>query len=75
MGSGMTDQTDIGRRFYGVEEFWKAARRQGVPISRNVAYEGVRRGTIPSARLGRRIVIPADAIDRMLAQGPNQEAA
>lgn len=36
-------------------------------ISRGLAYELVRRGEIPSVRLGRRIVVPARAIDAMLA--------
>ena len=44
-----------------VEEFAKLAG-----IHRGGAYEGVRRGTIPHVRIGRRIVIPADALDRML---------
>lgn len=35
-------------------------------ISRGLAYELVRRGEIPSVRLGRRIVVPARAIDAML---------
>ena len=62
-------ETAVGadRRWYSVEEFWREARRQGAPISRGVAYEGVRTGRIPSVRLGRRIAIPADALDRLLA--------
>ena len=56
------------RRYYSVEEFWREARRQGAPISRGVAYDGVRRGVIPHVRIGRRVAIPADALDRMLSQ-------
>ena len=55
-----------GRRWYSVEEFWREARKQGAPISRGVAYEGVRTGRIPHVKLGRRIAIPADALDRLL---------
>jgi len=36
-------------------------------ISRSSAYECVRLGSIPSIRLGRRIVVPTHAIDALLA--------
>ena len=36
-------------------------------ISRSSAYECVRLGSIPSIRLGRRIVVPTQAIDTLLA--------
>lgn len=36
-------------------------------ISRSSAYECVRLGTIPSIRLGRRIVIPRRSLDELLA--------
>ena len=36
-------------------------------ISRNAAYEAVRRGEIPSIRLGARIVIPRAALERLLS--------
>ena len=35
-------------------------------ISRFAAYEGVRRGEIPSIRIGRRLVVPTVAVRRML---------
>jgi excisionase family DNA binding protein len=35
-------------------------------ISRSLAYELVNRGDIPSVRLGRRIVVPLRALDRLL---------
>ncbi len=35
-------------------------------ISRGLAYDLVRRGDIPAVRLGRRLVVPADAIDEIL---------
>jgi excisionase family DNA binding protein len=37
-------------------------------ISRGLAYELVNRGDIPSVRLGRRIVVPRRALDRLLDQ-------
>ena len=58
--------TQGSRRWYSVEEFWREARRQGAPISRGVAYDAIRRGQIPHVRVGRRIVIPADALDRLV---------
>jgi len=35
-------------------------------ISRNSAYQGVLRGEIPHIRIGKRILIPRRALDRML---------
>jgi excisionase family DNA binding protein len=35
-------------------------------ISRNAAYEAVKRGDIPSIRVGRRVLIPADWLERKL---------
>ncbi len=37
-----------------------------VGIGRMAAYEAVRRGDIPSLRIGRRIVVPRAALERML---------
>ena len=36
-------------------------------ISRNSAFEAVRRGDIPSIRVGKRILIPRAAFERLLA--------
>lgn len=36
-------------------------------ISRGLAYEGVRRGDIPSFRIGRRILVPRIPLERQLA--------
>jgi len=36
-------------------------------ISRNTAYEGVRTGDIPSISVGKRILVPKAALNRMLA--------
>lgn len=35
-------------------------------VSRNLAYEGVMRGQIPSIRIGRRILVPRVALDKLL---------
>ena len=42
----------------------EVARRLGLGI--NQTYEAVRRGDIPSIRLGRRLLIPLAALNRML---------
>jgi len=47
-------------------------------ISRSSAYECVRRGVIPSLRLGRRIVVPTTAIEALLdsaAPGTTHDAS
>ena len=36
-------------------------------IGRNSAYEAVKRGDIPSIRIGRRILVPTKALDNLLA--------
>ena len=38
-------------------------------ISRNLAYDAVRRGEIPSVRVGKRYLIPRRALERFLEQG------
>ena len=37
-------------------------------IGRNAAYEAIQRGDIPSVRIGRRILVPKLALQRMLAE-------
>jgi len=43
----------------------EAALRLG--IGRNAAYDAVKRGEIPSIRIGRRLLVPVAALERMLA--------
>ncbi len=49
------------RATYSVDE---AAAKLGV--NRNSAYAGVRAGTIPSIRVGGRLLVPKAILDRML---------
>ncbi len=44
-----------------VEEAAKILR-----ISRNSAYEAVKRGDIPSVRIGRRVLVPRTSLEMML---------
>lgn len=43
-----------------------AEARQTLGISRGLMYEAIRTGTIPSVRIGRRILIPKAALERLL---------
>ena len=54
----------LERRTFTVRE---AAKVLG--IGRDATYLAVQTGTIPSIRVGRRVVIPREAIQRILAQG------
>ena len=42
----------------------ETAKRLG--IGRNTAYEAVKRAEIPSVRIGRRILVPSKALDKLL---------
>ena len=53
-----------------VEEIAKRLR-----IGRNQAYEAVRSGVEPSIRLGRRILVPRVAFERLLADPKSKRAA
>ena len=41
-------------------------------LGRNTLYEHIRDKTVPSVRLGRKILIPADALERMLETGSRE---
>jgi excisionase family DNA binding protein len=56
-----TGDGDVQRSTMSVDE---AGQRLG--ISRNAAYQAVREGQIPSIRIGRRILVPKAAFERML---------
>ena len=55
------------KSFISVREFNK---RHG--LSRNLIYEQLRKGVLPSVRLGGRILIPVDALE-LLMERQNQE--
>ena len=55
-------------QFISVREFTK---RHG--LSRNLVYEQLHKGVLPSVRLGGRILIPVDALQQMMErQGPRE---
>ena len=53
----------VMRDWMTVNQFYKKYKGK---LGRNVIYEGIRNRSIPSIRVGRRILIPSDALDRML---------
>jgi excisionase family DNA binding protein len=42
---------------------------QALGVSRNKAYEAARRGEIPTIKIGKRILVPLAALERMLQVG------
>ena len=50
----------------------EAAKALG--IGRNSAYAAARNGSLPVIRIGRRIVVPRQALERMLATGTQNVA-
>jgi excisionase family DNA binding protein len=54
------------RLTYTVDE---VAARLG--LNRNTAYAAVKDGTIPALRVGRRLLVPRAALDKMLEQAGN----
>ena len=54
--------------FISVREFTK---RHG--LSRNLVYEQLHKGVLPSVRLGGRILIPVDALQQMMERQGQQE--
>lgn len=43
-------------------------------ISRNLAYELAREGRLPTVRLGKRLVVPLKALERMLEEAGRHES-
>ena len=63
MGEFVADDAPIQRLTLTIEE---AARMLG--LSRNGAYEAAARGDLPVIRIGRRILVPRIALERLLEQ-------
>ena len=51
------------KQWYTVDEFLEAHKGR---FGRSTLYEALRDKTIPSVRIGRRILIPGDALEKML---------
>jgi excisionase family DNA binding protein len=62
MSTGLgKDERLISRQTYHLEEVAKL-----LGVGRNQAYEAARRGEIPSIRIGKRVLVPKAALDRLL---------
>ncbi|TMJ62921.1 MAG: helix-turn-helix domain-containing protein [Alphaproteobacteria bacterium] len=55
-------QRDTERLTYNIED---AGRLLG--IGRNQAYDAAKRGDIPTIKIGKRLLVPKAALDRLLA--------
>ena len=42
-------------------------------ISRNAAYQACNKGEIPAIRIGKRLLVPKNQLERMLSKGGNQK--
>ena len=49
------------KEFFSVKEF-----KERIGVSSNLIYEQLRKGVLPSVRLGGRILIPVDALEQMM---------
>jgi excisionase family DNA binding protein len=63
MNEAVKDRTDL-REVLSVEE-----ARVVLGLGRRAAYAGVKRGEIPSIRVGRRLLVPRVALDKLLSGG------
>jgi excisionase family DNA binding protein len=60
----VTMSTDTSPKTLTIEEAAKVLR-----ISRASAYEAARRGELPTVRIGKRLLVPQAALDRLLSGG------
>ena len=58
------------REYLSVKEF-----KDRLGVSRNLIYEQVRQGVLPSVRLGGRILIPVDALEQLMQRQEQQESS
>ena len=56
------------KEFLSVKEF-----KDRLGVSSNLIYEQLRKGALPSVRLGGRILIPADALQQLMEKQHRQE--
>ena len=56
------------KAYFSVKEF-----KDRLGVSSNLIYEQLRKGALPSVRLGGRILIPADALQQMMERQGQQE--
>jgi hypothetical protein len=69
---------DKERMTLTIEEAARAlgvGRNAALGVGRNAAYDAARRGDLPVIRLGRRLVVPRAALERLLAAPERPTAA
>ncbi len=71
----MSSQQTTTRPGYGYVSPEGFLRENPGVIGRTLLYEAIRRGEVPHVRVGRRILLPRDALDRMLAARSVSEPA
>ena len=60
-------EADEGPRAKGKTAYSVAEAAELLGVSRSIAYTAIQRGDLPSLRIGRRILVPRDALEQMLA--------
>ena len=60
----------IDKEFLSVREF-----KDRAGVSSNLVYEQLRKGVLPSVRLGGRILIPVDALELLMQRQEQQESS
>ncbi len=63
----VTDETNRGQRTPYVMTI-PAAGRKYFDVGRSASYEAARRGEIPTIRIGRKLLVPIAAVERLLEQ-------
>ena len=63
----MTDETDGDQRTPFVLTIPQAGRKY-FDVGRSASYEAARRGEIPTIRIGRKLLVPIAAVERLLEQ-------
>ena len=58
------------REYLSVKDF-----KDRLGVSRNLIYEQVRKGVLPSVRLGGRILIPVDALELLMQRREQHESS
>jgi excisionase family DNA binding protein len=58
----------VDKAYFSVKEF-----KDRLGVSSNLIYEQLRKGALPSVRLGGRILIPVDALQQMMERQGQRE--
>ena len=67
-GQELKEAKLTGKEYFSVKEF-----KDRVGVSSNLIYEQLRKGVLPSVRLGGRILIPVDALEVLMERQDQEE--